>query len=180
MRNELLARLVGAANDGSLLTEELVGNGRGIGLTDVLHGHAPWSVIVLFALITQLGHVWFLFLLGGVLYVAGEDVPRLRIDRHRGMFVFALVMMYLALIPLLKEASSEVLHQFPAVFRTQTSHRSGERGRCGLPPEQFGRRGIPHGRDVEADVYVLKPGVLNDCMEVLHGDVSEDRPDSIS
>lgn len=50
-------------------------NGCGVGITDVLHGFGERPVIVLFALITQLGDVWFLFLLSGGVYIAGEKLP---------------------------------------------------------------------------------------------------------
>ena len=76
--------------------------GRGIGITELLHGQAPWQVIVLFAVITQLGDVWFLFLLGGSLYIAGEYVPRWGIERRQGLFVFGLVLTYISLIGVLK------------------------------------------------------------------------------
>jgi membrane-associated phospholipid phosphatase len=76
--------------------------GRGVGITEPLHSHAPWLVIVAFAVVTQLGDVWFLFLLTGVLYVGGEYVPRLGVERHRGMFVIALVIAYIALIGAIK------------------------------------------------------------------------------
>lgn len=80
----------------------MVGAGRGIGVTEVLHGQAPWGVILLFAVITQLGDLWFLFLLGGVLYIAGGYLPSWGIDRRRGLFVFALVAAYTTLILALK------------------------------------------------------------------------------
>ncbi|NHN47973.1 phosphatase PAP2 family protein [Halostella sp. JP-L12] len=76
---------------------------RGIGVTEVLHASATDPVLVLFALLTQLGDVWFLFLLGGVLYVAGDEFPRWGIDRRRGLFVLGLLLTYVALIGVLKE-----------------------------------------------------------------------------
>lgn len=81
---------------------ETASGGRGIGITEFLHGHAEAPITVLFALITQLGDVWFLFLVGGVLYVAGDYLPRWGIDRRRGLFVLALVLTYLSLVGLLK------------------------------------------------------------------------------
>jgi len=57
---------------------------------------------VLFALLTQLGDVWFLFLLGGMLYVAGDELPRWGIDRRRGLFILGLLLTYVALIGVLK------------------------------------------------------------------------------
>jgi membrane-associated phospholipid phosphatase len=74
-----------------------LGNGRGVGVTDALHGSAEGPVIVLFGLLTQLGDGWFLFLLGGTLYVAGDELPRWGIDRRRGLFVLALVLVSVAL-----------------------------------------------------------------------------------
>ncbi|WP_123620993.1 phosphatase PAP2 family protein [Halorubrum sp. CSM-61] len=76
--------------------------GRSVGVTEALHGAVPDSVLVCFALLTQLGDVWFLFLLGGVLYVAGDQLPRWGIDRRRGLFVLALLLTYVALIGVLK------------------------------------------------------------------------------
>lgn len=74
-----------------------IANGRGVGVTDALHGSAEGPVIVLFGLLTQLGDGWFLFLLGGTLYVAGDELPRWGIDRRRGLFVLALVLVSVAL-----------------------------------------------------------------------------------
>lgn len=81
----------------------MFGDGRDIGVTEVLHGTAPDPVLVLFAVLTQLGDVWFLFLLGGVLYVAGDELPRWGIERRRGLFVFGLLLVYVALIGVLKQ-----------------------------------------------------------------------------
>lgn len=81
----------------------MLGNGRGVGITETLHGAAEWPVLVVFAVITQLGDVWLLFLLGSALYVAGDHLPRVGIDRRRGLFVLALVLTYVALIGVLKE-----------------------------------------------------------------------------
>lgn len=76
--------------------------GRSIGVTEALHGSVPDPVLVLFALLTQLGDVWFLFLLGGMLYVAGDELPRWGIDRRRGLFILGLLLTYVALIGVLK------------------------------------------------------------------------------
>lgn len=80
----------------------MLGTGRGAGVTEWLHAYAEGPALVLVALITQLGDVWFLFLLGGLLYIAGSVLPRWRIDRRRGLFVLALVVTYVALIGGLK------------------------------------------------------------------------------
>ena len=77
-------------------------NGRGVGVTELLHGAAEWPVIVFFALVTQLGDVWFLFLFGSALYVAGDRFPHLGVDRRRGLFVLGLALAYVALVGALK------------------------------------------------------------------------------
>lgn len=82
----------------------MLANGRGIGITELLHGAAEWPVLVFFAVVTQLGDVWFLFLLGSAFYVAGEQLPRWGINRRRGLFVLGLALAYVALIGLLKNA----------------------------------------------------------------------------
>ena len=56
--------------------------GRGIGFTEPLQEIVGLPTVVLFALITQLGDVWFLFLLGGALYVSGDEFPYWGIDRR--------------------------------------------------------------------------------------------------
>lgn len=81
---------------------DLSGARRGVGVTELLHGQST-VVVVLFALFTQLGDVWFLFLLGGVLYVMGDELPRLGVARRRGLFVLALTLTYIALIGALKQ-----------------------------------------------------------------------------
>lgn len=77
---------------------------RGIGIMEMLQGYGEWPVVVLFALITQLGDVWFLLLLGGVLYVAGDDPPGGGVARRQGLFVLTLVLTYIALIEALKHS----------------------------------------------------------------------------
>ncbi|WP_336002901.1 phosphatase PAP2 family protein [Halorientalis halophila] len=71
-------------------------------MADWLHGYAEGPILVAVALLTQLGDVWLLFLLGGVAYVAADEVPRLGLDRRRGLFLFAIVLTYVALIGVLK------------------------------------------------------------------------------
>ncbi|GAB3668360.1 phosphatase PAP2 family protein [Halopiger thermotolerans] len=78
------------------------GSGRGVGVTDALHGGAEWPVIVLFGLLTQLGDGWFLFLLGTTSYVADDELSRFGIDRRRGLFILALILVAVALIAGLK------------------------------------------------------------------------------
>lgn len=76
---------------------------RGFGVTDFVDGSASLGVIVLFAVITQLGDLWFLFSLGGAVYIAGESFPQFGIERQRGSFVFALVAVYTVLTTVLKQ-----------------------------------------------------------------------------
>jgi membrane-associated phospholipid phosphatase len=78
------------------------GIGRGVGVTEFLHGGADVAAIALFALLTQLGDVWFLFALGSALYVAGTVLPGSSVDRRRGLFVLALVFAYVALVGAVK------------------------------------------------------------------------------
>lgn len=84
------------------LLAETAGLDRGIGVAKILHGHAPAVVIVLFAIITQLGDLWFLFLLGGGVYIAGVYIPHRRIERPQGLFVLGLVALYTTLSRALK------------------------------------------------------------------------------
>ncbi len=60
----------------NIIYMNMVGNGRGVGITEMLHGQVEVLIVALFAVITQLGDVWFLFLLGSILYVAGDAIPR--------------------------------------------------------------------------------------------------------
>uniref|UniRef100_A0A8A2VT32 Phosphatase PAP2 family protein n=2 Tax=Haloterrigena alkaliphila TaxID=2816475 RepID=A0A8A2VT32_9EURY len=77
---------------------------RGIGISEALHGLAQDPVLVIFALLTQLGDVWFLFLLGGVHYVVGDKFPQWGIDRRRGLFVLGLLLTYVVLVGILKQS----------------------------------------------------------------------------
>ena len=105
----------------------IFGGDRGIGVVEVLHGWASEPVLILFALLTQLGDVWFLFLLGGLLYVAGDQFPRWGIDRRRGLFVLGLLLTYVALIGVLKNffllprppgaGEAPIIAWLPAVFQ---------------------------------------------------------------
>jgi membrane-associated phospholipid phosphatase len=102
MRHELVAQLVRWAHavlgplSGTVVIQ------RGIGITELLNGQAPWAVVVLFAVVTQLGDLWLLFILSGVLYVGGESVPRWGVGRRQGMFLLALIAAYAALVVVLK------------------------------------------------------------------------------
>jgi membrane-associated phospholipid phosphatase len=105
----------------------MVGGDRGLGLVEVLHGMASEPVLIAFALLTQLGDAWFLFLLGGLLYVAGDQLPRWGVDRRRGLFVLGLVLTYVALIGVLKQffllprppgaGEAPVIAWIPAIFQ---------------------------------------------------------------
>ncbi|MFC7196242.1 phosphatase PAP2 family protein [Halosimplex aquaticum] len=81
---------------------QLFGGDRGIGVTEAIHSLAEWPVVLLFGLVTQLGDGWFLFVLGGTLFVAGEEFPLWGVDRRRALFVFALALTYVAVIGALK------------------------------------------------------------------------------
>ncbi|MFB6084756.1 MAG: phosphatase PAP2 family protein [Halorientalis sp.] len=75
---------------------------RSLGIADRLHWYAEGPLLLVFALVTQLGDVWFLFALGGALYAAGTGRSRLAVDRRRGLFVLALAFTYVALVGVLK------------------------------------------------------------------------------
>jgi len=104
----------------------MVRNDRGLGVVELLHESASEPVLVLFALLTQLGDIWFLFLVSGLLYVAGDQFPRWGIDRRHGLFVLALLLTYVALIGVLKNffllprppgaGEPPVIAWLPAVF----------------------------------------------------------------
>ncbi|WP_336364890.1 phosphatase PAP2 family protein [Halalkalicoccus salilacus] len=79
-------------------------DGRGLEISETLHGLASDPLIVLFALLTQLGDVWFLFLLGSVHYVVGDKLPQWGFERRRGLFVLGLLLTYVALVGVLKQS----------------------------------------------------------------------------
>jgi membrane-associated phospholipid phosphatase len=81
----------------------LSGVGRDVGVTGALQGAAARPVLLAFALVTQLGDVWFLSLLGGTLYVTGGTRRGWRVARRRGLFVLGLVVTYVALVGALKQ-----------------------------------------------------------------------------
>ncbi|WP_207591661.1 phosphatase PAP2 family protein [Halomontanus rarus] len=81
----------------------MFGDGRGTEIGEALRGLEQDPVIVLFALLTQLSDVWFLFLLGGVHYIAGDELPQWGIERRHGLFVLGLLLTYVALIGVLKQ-----------------------------------------------------------------------------
>ncbi len=75
---------------------------RSLGLTEWLTAHAPLAVLVAFAVLTQLGDIWFLFLLAAVPYAAHRAVVSLGVQRREALFVLGLVAAYIGLIGLLK------------------------------------------------------------------------------
>jgi membrane-associated phospholipid phosphatase len=81
----------------------MFGADRSLGVTEALHGALPEVVVVLFAVLTQLGDVWFLTLLGTALFLGGDAAPRFSVDRDRGLFVLGVVLAYLALVGVLKQ-----------------------------------------------------------------------------
>lgn len=82
----------------------MLSDGRGLEISEALRGLEQDPVIVLFALVTQLGDVWFLFLLGGAHYVAGDKLSQWGMERRRGLFVLGLLLTYVALIGVLKQS----------------------------------------------------------------------------
>lgn len=73
--------------------------GRDTGVLDALQSVLWEPVVVLFALVTQLGNPWFLIAVGSGLYLAGAPaVP----DRRRAAFVLALALGVVALAGVLK------------------------------------------------------------------------------
>lgn len=76
---------------------------RAVGVTEVLSA-LPGAVVVLFALITQLGDFWFTFLACGLLYWLGPWTPKLGrgLTRDRTAMVVALLAVAVALVVSLK------------------------------------------------------------------------------
>lgn len=72
----------------------MFGASRGIGVTEAIHGNAPDIALLLFALLTQLGDGWFLFLLAGTIYIGSTLVPIVGVKRDQGLFVFGVVLAY--------------------------------------------------------------------------------------
>jgi membrane-associated phospholipid phosphatase len=76
---------------------------RGIGEAEIIAA-LPEFVLVLAALVTQLGDVWFLFGIVGLLYWFGETLPGpVAFDRRTAAFALALTMGYRATATTLKE-----------------------------------------------------------------------------
>ena len=76
---------------------------RAVGVTEVLSA-LPGAVVVLFALVTQLGDFWFTFLACGLLYWLGPWTPKLGQDltRDRTTMLVALLAVGVALVVSLK------------------------------------------------------------------------------
>lgn len=74
---------------------------RGIGITEALRG-LPDILVPVFALLTQLGDVWFVFTVLGIVYALGDSLPRITVGRERIAFVLALALGGLALTTGLK------------------------------------------------------------------------------
>lgn len=73
---------------------------RGVGAVEALRA-LPDALVVLFALVTQLGDVWFVFVLLVLLYWGGD--PSVWLSRPRAAFVLALALGALALTTGLKQ-----------------------------------------------------------------------------
>jgi membrane-associated phospholipid phosphatase len=76
------------------------GIGRGIGVAEAIEGAFGGAWEVVFAALTQLGDVWFLFLLGAATYAASARIEGT--DRRQGAFVLALALFYVATVQALK------------------------------------------------------------------------------
>jgi membrane-associated phospholipid phosphatase len=72
----------------------MFGASRGIGVTEAIYGNAPDIMLLLFALLTQLGDGWFLFVLAGTIYIGSTLVPVVGVERDKGLFVFGVVLAY--------------------------------------------------------------------------------------
>jgi len=76
---------------------------RGVGIESLLSS-LPGVVVVAFALLTQLGDVWFLTTVVTLLYWLGPDTPRLgaAVDRQRGARLLALLVLSIVVVAVLK------------------------------------------------------------------------------
>ena len=79
----------------------MVQPGRGIGISDALGDLFGEIGVVVLAALTQLGDVWFLFLLAGSLYLLSTR-PGNPLSRRRGAFVLALPIVYVVTVQALK------------------------------------------------------------------------------
>jgi membrane-associated phospholipid phosphatase len=74
---------------------------RGIGLTEVLSA-LPGLLVVAFAVVTQLGDVWFLLALTGSAYWLGSATPRVGLSRERAAVALAALLLAYAVVSTLK------------------------------------------------------------------------------
>lgn len=100
----------------------------GVGLVEVV-GALPDVVVVLFALLTQLGDLWFYFLVLSTLYFLGDRLPRLGsvVDRRRAAYLIGLALGAAALTTALKHSfaiarppgadTADLAVLFPEAFR---------------------------------------------------------------
>lgn len=77
---------------------------RDVGVTEFVRQHTDTSLLVLLGLLTQLGDVWFLFLLASSLYLWGPSTSKLGVSRENGAVLLGTVFLYIGLITLLKHA----------------------------------------------------------------------------
>ncbi len=75
---------------------------RGVGAVEALQALLPAIAVVVFALVTQLGDVWFVFCVLAVLYWVGR-LPGIAISRSRAAFLIGLALGALALTAGLKQ-----------------------------------------------------------------------------
>lgn len=84
-------------------TEEMFGRNGRTGVIDALGATFDGAGVVLFAVLTQLGDIWFLYLLGGSLYLVSSGHES-RLSRREGAFVLGLSVTYVVVIQVLKNA----------------------------------------------------------------------------
>lgn len=76
---------------------------RGVGAVEALRELLPDIAVVVFALVTQLGDIWFVFSVLVGLYWVGDRVPGIDISRSRAAFVIGLALSGFALTTGLKQ-----------------------------------------------------------------------------
>ncbi|WP_254537575.1 phosphatase PAP2 family protein [Halomarina litorea] len=74
--------------------------GRSLGVTEFIEAMFTGNWEVVFAALTQLGDIWFLFLMGATVYAASARIEG--VDRRQGAFVLALALFYVATVQALK------------------------------------------------------------------------------
>lgn len=75
---------------------------RSVGAVEALRTLLPDGLVPLFALVTQLGDVWFVFVVLGILYWGDSRLPGIELSRPRAAFVIGLALGGLALTTGLK------------------------------------------------------------------------------